>query len=86
MSRVILYSKPDCPLCDQAREMLDALGHPYEVVVDPRYAARVPVIEVDGRVVTEGRVSERAVRRALRSAGRALRSARGAMRSARPRR
>lgn len=64
--RLVLYSKPHCELCDEARAMLDALGHTYEVAEDPRYALRVPVIEVDGRVITEGRVSERAVRRALR--------------------
>lgn len=64
--RLVLYSKDDCELCEDAREMLDRVGHPYEVRHDPAYALRVPVIEVDGRVVTEGRVRERAVRRALR--------------------
>lgn len=64
--RVVLYTTSDCELCDEARRMLDALGHPYEVAHDPRYDLRVPVIEVDGRIVTEGRLSERAVRRALR--------------------
>jgi hypothetical protein len=60
-----LYSKLDCELCDDARAMLDAIGHPYEVAFDPGLAERVPVGEVNRRVVTEGRVSERAVRRAL---------------------
>ena len=64
--RVVLFSKPDCCLCDDAKQMLDELGHEYEVDHDPRFVDRVPVIEVDGRIVTEGRVSERAVRRALR--------------------
>ena len=63
---VVLYSKPDCSLCDDAREMLDGLGHAYEIAYDPRFDERVPVVEVDGAIVTEGRVSERAVRRALR--------------------
>jgi glutaredoxin len=66
MARVVLYSKPDCSLCDNARGLLDSLGVPYEIAEDPRFALRVPVIEVDGRIVTEGRVSERAVRRALK--------------------
>lgn len=64
--RLVLYSKPSCQLCDEARAMLDAIGHPYQIAEDPRYALRVPVIEVDGRIVTEGRISERAVRRAVR--------------------
>lgn len=62
----MLYSKPGCELCDEAREMLDALGVAYEVAHDPAFDLRVPVIEIDGRIVTEGRVSERAVRAALR--------------------
>jgi hypothetical protein len=64
--RVVLYSKPDCELCDEAREMLDGLDVSYEVARDPAFDLRVPVVEVDGRIVTEGRVSERAVRAALR--------------------
>ena len=64
--RIVLYSKPDCELCDEAREVLEKLGQPFEVARDPAYDLRVPVVEVDGRIVTEGRVSERAVRAALR--------------------
>lgn len=64
--RVVLYSGPGCELCEEARAVLDRLGHPYEVARAERYAARIPVVEVDGRVVTEGRLSERALRRALR--------------------
>lgn len=66
MARVVLFSKPDCSLCDDARRLLDSLGVSYEIAEDPRFALRVPVIEVDGRIATEGRVSERALRRALR--------------------
>ena len=64
--RVVLYTKPDCSLCETAEGLLDRIGHPYERAWDDRYVLRIPVIEVDGRVVTEGRVSERALRRALR--------------------
>ena len=64
--RIVLYSKPDCELCDEARAMLDSIGREYVVAFDERFVERVPVIEVDGRIITEGRVSERAVRRALR--------------------
>lgn len=67
MARIVLYSKPDCELCEDARALLDEIGEPYEVAHDPRFALRVPVVEVDGRIVTEGRVSARAVRRAMRA-------------------
>ena len=70
-ARVVLYSKPVCGLCDEARAMLDRIGEPYEVAHDQRYDLRVPVIEVDGRIVTEGRVSERTVRKALARKARA---------------
>ncbi|HEX9774619.1 MAG TPA: glutaredoxin family protein [Actinomycetota bacterium] len=67
-ARVVLFSKPDCPLCEEATAMLEAMGVTFEPAADPAYADRVPVITVDGAIVTEGRVSERAVRRALRRA------------------
>lgn len=64
--RVVLYSKPACSLCDDAAEMLTSLGVVFSVANDPIYDLRVPVIAVDGRIVTEGRVSPRPVRAALR--------------------
>lgn len=64
--RLILYSKAACELCDEAKDMIEALREPYEVRTEPVFAERVPVITVDGRVITEGRVSERAVRKALK--------------------
>lgn len=64
-ARVVLYTKPACSLCDDARAMLEGLSVSFEVAHDPAFDLRVPVIEVDGRIVTEGRVSERALRSAL---------------------
>lgn len=64
--RVILFTGEGCSLCDEAREVLDALGHPYEVATDPAYRERIPVVTVDGKIVTEGPVNARALRRALR--------------------
>jgi len=66
VTRIVLYSSDGCELCDDARALLDLIGEPFAVRHDPAFAARVPVIAVDGRIVTEGRISERAVRRALR--------------------
>lgn len=63
---VVLYTGDGCSLCDEAREALDRLGHGYQVASDPAYADRIPVVTVDGKVITEGQVNERALRRALR--------------------
>ena len=64
--RVVFYTEPGCHLCSEARGLLDGWGIDYEVVEsDPRYVIRVPVIEVDGEVVAEAPVNERALARAL---------------------
>ena len=69
-SRVVLYSKPGCHLCDDARGLLDGWGIAYDMIEsDPRYELRVPVVEVDGRVVAEAPIDERALARALPRAG-----------------
>jgi hypothetical protein len=69
-ARVVLYSQPDCHLCEDARGLLDGWGIPYEVVdSDPRFVLRVPVVEVDGAVVAEAPVDERRLRKALVRAG-----------------
>ncbi len=63
--QVRLYARPDCHLCDEARAELERLradGLDFELAeVDidsddsllKRYLERVPVIEVDGEVVSE---------------------------------
>jgi glutaredoxin len=62
---VVLYSRPGCHLCDEAREALEAMrgdGWRFElreldIEMDPRlhsaYLERIPVVEVDGEVVSE---------------------------------
>jgi len=69
-SRVVLYTGDGCSLCEDARAMLDELGVAYETAADPQYAQRIPVVTVDGAIVTEGRVSKRAIAAAIRRAGR----------------
>jgi disulfide oxidoreductase YuzD len=64
--RVVLYTQENCSLCDRARAILEAIGHPFETAWSDEYVFRIPVVEVDGKVVAEGQVRERAVRRALR--------------------
>ncbi len=46
------YTKPDCPLCDEAREMLDESGADWKEInifespdLWSRYRAEIPVIE-----------------------------------------
>jgi hypothetical protein len=65
MITVVLYGRPDCHLCDLAREGLADLrreGHPFrvrEIDIEAdqdllrRYLERIPVVEVDGEVVSE---------------------------------
>jgi glutaredoxin len=68
-ARVVFYTKPGCHLCEDARGLLDGWKVGYEVVEsDPRYDLRVPVIEVDGTIVAEAPIDERALARALRKA------------------
>ena len=65
MPLVTLYARPDCHLCDEARaglESLSADGVSFELEeIDiesddellRRYLERIPVIELDGEIVSE---------------------------------
>lgn len=63
--RVVLYSRRGCHLCEQAEDMLAAHA-PEIAVIDidasadlaQEFGTRVPVVEVDGRVLIEGRFDE----------------------------
>lgn len=79
--RVMLVSKEDCPLCDEAREALEAAlrAVPAELETrkledDPALAAahrdEVPVVFIDGAKRFFGRVEPRSLLRALRIAAR----------------
>ncbi len=59
MSRVTIYGKPGCCLCDEAREVLERVraSRPFaleevDISLDPvlerRYRERIPVVAVDG--------------------------------------
>ena len=76
MSRVTLYTIPgQCPLCDEARELLRAEGIGY-AEVDIRtdrallraYRLEIPVVNVDGVKRFVGRIDLSQLRRLLRSA------------------
>jgi len=74
-NRVILYTRADCHLCDQAKDTLLAyqaeLPEIEEVDVDQNpqltqdYGTCVPVVEFDGKVRFRGHVSEALLRRLL---------------------
>lgn len=66
----VLYSRRGCHLCERAEDVLAACGVDVDVIdVDAdetlrsRFDLRVPVLEVDGLVVLEGRFDEAAVLR-----------------------
>ena len=64
-SRLVLYGRPDCHLCDESRDGLrgmlaDGLSFELEEVdIDSdeellrRFLERIPVIELDGEIVSE---------------------------------
>ena len=77
MNQVVVYSRPGCHLCEQAVESLVALrgeGYRFELLeVDiesedsllRRMLERIPVVEVEGQVVSELLLDESAVRARL---------------------
>jgi glutaredoxin len=74
--KVTLYGKPGCHLCDEARQVVEAVGEQREfeleevdVSSDPRlhraYGERIPVLEVDGEELCELFVDPDGLRRRL---------------------
>jgi glutaredoxin len=74
---VTLYTRPDCHLCDQARSELDSLSGAgvefelEEVEIDAddrllsRYLERVPVVMLEGEIVSELGLDEDGLRARL---------------------
>ncbi len=78
MARVVLYGRPGCCLCDDAREVLERVcaRHPASLRVEERdiesderllrlYLERIPVVEIDGETVFELFVDEPELERRL---------------------
>jgi len=66
MSRVVLYGRPGCHLCDDARRALEAAGIAFEEVdvsrdpaLEAEYGVLVPVVEAGGREVFEAGMNPR---------------------------
>ena len=71
-ARITLYSRPDCHLCDDARNVLLRVGEPFEEIdIDgddglfKRYLERIPVVAIDGVEAFEFFVDEAALRSRL---------------------
>jgi glutaredoxin len=69
---LVLYGRPGCHLCDDARSVLERVGHPFEERdieqdddVMKRYLERIPVVVLDGEELFELFVDEAELRRRL---------------------
>ena len=72
MSRVTLYGRPGCHLCDDAREILLRVGAPFTEVdietddaLHARMLERIPVVVLDGEELFEHFVDENVLRARL---------------------
>ena len=69
MRGLVLYSRPGCHLCDDARAVLEQVGEPFEEIdIDGddallrAYLERIPVVVLDGVELFEYFVGEAALR------------------------
>jgi glutaredoxin len=53
--RLVLYTRPGCHLCDDARAELEVVGEPFDEIdietddaLHARYLERIPVVTLDG--------------------------------------
>jgi glutaredoxin len=72
VSEVVLYSRPGCHLCDDARGMLQRAGAVFaerDIEADDalfrRYLERIPVIVIDGQEAFELVIDEGSLRARL---------------------
>ena len=72
MTRVVIYERPGCYQCDDARAVLDRVGEPYRSVdiesddeLFKRYLERIPVVVVDGEEAFDYLIDEAALRARL---------------------
>jgi glutaredoxin len=69
-ARLVLYSRPGCHLCDDARVVLARIGEPFDEIdiesdddLHRRYLERIPVITLDGQELYDFFVDEQDLRR-----------------------
>jgi glutaredoxin len=70
VSRLVLYSRPGCHLCDDARVVLERIGEPFDEIdietddeLLKRYLERIPVVALDGQDLYDFFVDEQDLRR-----------------------
>ncbi len=75
--KIVLYGKPGCHLCDDARVVLERAGAPFEEIdittddaLHAAYLERIPVVAIDGEERFEFFVDEAALRALLSKVGR----------------
>ena len=71
-TRLVLYGRPGCHLCDDARAVLERVGEPFDEVniedddeLHARLLVRIPGVTLDGEELFEHFVEERALRARL---------------------
>ena len=69
---LVLYGRPGCHLCDDARTVLERIGAPFDEVdiegdddLHRRYLVRIPVVVLDGEELYDHFVDEADLRRRL---------------------
>jgi glutaredoxin len=72
VSSLVLYGRPGCHLCDDARVVLQRIGHPFDEVdiesddeLLARYLERIPVIALEGTELYDFFVDETDLRERL---------------------
>jgi glutaredoxin len=71
---LVLYGRPGCHLCDEARTVLGRVGHAFEEIdiesddaLLRRYLERIPVVALDGEELYDFFVDEADLRERLGS-------------------
>ena len=69
MSRLVLYGRPGCHLCDDARAVLERIGATFEEVdiegddaLHRAYLERIPVVALDGEELYDFFIDEEDLR------------------------
>jgi len=72
VTRLVLYGRPGCHLCDEARTVLQRVGEPFDEIdiesddeLFKRLLERIPVVAVDGEEAFEFFVDEQTLRARL---------------------
>ncbi|MGH2839786.1 MAG: glutaredoxin family protein [Solirubrobacteraceae bacterium] len=71
-SRLVLYTRPGCHLCDDARAALKRVGQPFDEIdietddaLHAAYLERIPVVTLDGADLFQFFVDENVLRERL---------------------